>query len=243
MSVNIFYSFSNNGIFQREIYEKLSEKLNTFGLDITDVDKYNGSYDIDSKIFEKIIECDLFIVDVTPESIDTNEKLVFNGNVMLELGYAFAHKFEEQIIMLYNGEKVKPAQTPFIINKKHMNEYNVNEIEDINDFINDITNDDNSLIWSHLKNLPNFDNDKWIDINYIFDNDTYNTLKKMLNTTDIKIKINKEKQRIIIVSASKYNKKYVDVNKRCILNTDLSRDILINNMLKHIELIITMKYF
>jgi hypothetical protein len=243
MSFNIFYSFSNNGEFQRNIYEKLSEKLKILNVNIIDVDNYNGSYDIDNKIFEQIAECDLFIADITNETIDINDKPVFNGNVMLELGYALAHKFEEQIIMLYNMERIKPEQTPFIINKKHMNEYNIIKNEDIDDFIEDITKDDDSLIFSHLKNLLNFDdNYKWIDVNYIFDNDTYNTLKKILNTTDIKIKINKEKQRIIIVSASKSNKKFIDINKKCSWNNDFSRDILINDMLKHIEIMITMKY-
>lgn len=132
---------------------------------------------------------------------------------------------------------------PFIINKKHMHEYNITYENDINDFIEDITKDDDSLIFSHLKNLINFDDDdKWIDVDYIFDNDTYTTLKKILNTTDIKIKINKEKKRIIIVSTSKSNKKFIDVNKRCCKNIDYSREILINDMLKHIEIIITLKH-
>lgn len=243
MSFYIFYSFSNKGLFQRKIYEKLSEKVEQYGITIIDVDNYSGCYDIDNKIFSKITKCDLFIVDITPESIDNNNKYVFNPNIMLELGFALAHKFEEQIIILYNGERIKPEETPFIINKKHMHEYNITYENDINDFIEDITKDDDSLIFSHLKNLINFDDDdKWIDVDYIFDNDTYTTLKKILNTTDIKIKINKEKKRIIIVSTSKSNKKFIDVNKRCCKNIDYSREILINDMLKHIEIIITLKH-
>lgn len=113
MSFYIFYSFSNKGLFQRKIYEKLSEKVEQYGITIIDVDNYSGCYDIDNKIFSKITKCDLFIVDITPESIDNNNKYVFNPNIMLELGFALAHKFEEQIIILYNGERIKPEETPF----------------------------------------------------------------------------------------------------------------------------------
>ena len=90
----IFYAFSNDGVWQRELYESMSKKLEEQSVEIIDVEKQFGAFKLDDNIFQQINECDLFIADITPEKKDDNNKPIFNPNVMIELGYALANKDE-----------------------------------------------------------------------------------------------------------------------------------------------------
>jgi hypothetical protein len=62
----------------------------------------------------------------------------------------------------------------------------------------------------------------------------------------LKNKVNKTSKKIIIVSTNKINKNYIVVNSRIGKikenANDYSRDIMINDILKHIEIIISIIY-
>ena len=153
---------------------------------------------------------------------------------------------------MYNYELVKPEETPFNFKTRYMEFYKIKNEENILETVEDFTKDDDSLIWRHLKNLADeYENDdeedkNWQDVNYTFDYESYSNIKKTLKTNNIKVRINESSQQIIIVSTPIYKKSHINVNKRVLVNKDktivnLSKDI--NDALKHIELIITSKYF
>ena len=83
-----------------------------------------GTQNIDVEVLQKILNCDIFIADITPvcKILAKNDasipaKLIPNPNVMYESGYAFAHKGLSKMIFLaslQHGETI--AQLPFDIN-------------------------------------------------------------------------------------------------------------------------------
>ena len=46
----IFYAFSNDGVWQRELYVNLSKKLDEQGVEIIDVEKQFGVFKLDNNI-------------------------------------------------------------------------------------------------------------------------------------------------------------------------------------------------
>ena len=83
-----------------------------------------GTQNIDVEVLQKILNCDIFIADVTPvcKILSKNDasipaKLIPNPNVMYESGYALARKGLSKMIFLaslQHGETI--AQLPFDIN-------------------------------------------------------------------------------------------------------------------------------
>lgn len=83
-----------------------------------------GTQNIDVEVLQKILNCDIFIADITPvcKILSKNDasipaKLIPNPNVMYESGYALAHKGLSKMIFLaslQHGETI--AQLPFDIN-------------------------------------------------------------------------------------------------------------------------------
>ena len=83
-----------------------------------------GTQNIDIEVLQKILNCDIFIADITPvcKILSKNDasipaKLIPNPNVMYESGYALAHKGLSKMIFLaslQHGETI--AQLPFDIN-------------------------------------------------------------------------------------------------------------------------------
>lgn len=83
-----------------------------------------GTQNIDVEVLQKILNCDIFIADLTPvcKILSKNDasipaKLIPNPNVMYESGYALAHKGLSKMIFLaslQHGETI--AQLPFDIN-------------------------------------------------------------------------------------------------------------------------------
>ena len=83
-----------------------------------------GTQNIDVEVLQKILNCDIFIADITPvcKIFSKNDasipaKLIPNPNVMYESGYALAHKGLSKMIFLaslQHGETI--AQLPFDIN-------------------------------------------------------------------------------------------------------------------------------
>lgn len=135
--MRIFYSYSNHNNMSLDHYEKLSKDLyEKYGKDIIiDVDTYNGRYEILEKITSHIDDCDLFMCDMTPDELKTDnintntkiENIKPNPNVMIELGYAISKK--KEIIILkdnsYNSEQFKMCDIPSMI----ISRYNIYDLE------------------------------------------------------------------------------------------------------------------
>lgn len=60
---------------------------------------------IRTRILDNIIKATFVVCDITPDGYDKNGCLIFNENVMWELGIAMAWKTEEQVIILCNDKR------------------------------------------------------------------------------------------------------------------------------------------
>ena len=114
----VFYSYSNNREETRSTYNKVYEKIN----DII-INNDNNSLD---KIKNHINEADIFVCDITPNYI-LNNILLYDLNVMLELGYAL-DKFNKNNIILILNEKITKI-IPSIINGFEILYYNTDLID------------------------------------------------------------------------------------------------------------------
>lgn len=78
-----------------------------------------GSPEIVDVIIRKITNCDIFICDVTPIHVFTNEygttKCIPNPNVLFELGYAVGSIGWDRIILVWNDQYGDPQYAPFDI--------------------------------------------------------------------------------------------------------------------------------
>lgn len=83
--------------------------------------------DINTNILTEIIASTFVICDITP-IIDNKENLVFNANVMTELGLALAWKMKEQVIVLWDKEKDKyfPKDFPFDLHDYYVDKIDLN---------------------------------------------------------------------------------------------------------------------
>jgi hypothetical protein len=93
---------------------RLSQSL---GLQITvdsDTDGVTGTPPINETILRKIDECDIFLADVTfVASLEGEEKLLPNPNVMGEYGYALKSKGFSRILLVMNTAYGPPEKLPF----------------------------------------------------------------------------------------------------------------------------------
>ena len=127
----VFFSWQSDRIdvkkaIQREL-DTIAKKLEKEDINlIIDHDTRDrvGTQNIDVEVLQKILNCDIFIADITPvcKILSKNDasipaKLIPNPNVMYESGYALAHKGLSKMIFLaslQHGETI--AQLPFDIN-------------------------------------------------------------------------------------------------------------------------------
>ena len=75
----VFYSYSNNREETRSTYNKVYEKINDIII--------NNDNNLLDKIKNHINDADIFVCDIILDHI-LNNILLYNPNVMLELGYA-----------------------------------------------------------------------------------------------------------------------------------------------------------
>ena len=127
----IFFSWQSDRTdvkkaIQREL-DTVAKKLKKEDINIIidhDTRDRVGTQNIDVEVLQKILNCDIFIADITPvcKILSKNDasipaKLIPNPNVMYESGYALAHKGLSKMIFLaslQHGETI--AQLPFDIN-------------------------------------------------------------------------------------------------------------------------------
>lgn len=86
----------------------------------------SGSPIIESTVVEKVMNCDLFVADVTPIG-SLGKKEVPNPNVMYELGIAKSNLVDESILMLYIGD-IDTTSMPFDINHHRMSRFSKKNI-------------------------------------------------------------------------------------------------------------------
>ena len=125
--IKIFYARSTRNkyvhILAEEIKNKLSEDVS---LDICDPEDGYGTFKIDDNILKQIDECNLFIVDITPDDYESNNK--FNPNVIFEFGYAFKTINKENILILCESTIINNDKKilPFDFGTYRMLEYDSN---------------------------------------------------------------------------------------------------------------------
>lgn len=92
-----------------------------------------GSPNIETTIFNKIDECDLFIADlsIVGEYKDSsgNTKYMPNPNVLIELGYAVKVLSWERVICFVNTDYGKEAVLPFDLNHHRVTGYSLQDKE------------------------------------------------------------------------------------------------------------------
>jgi len=82
-------------------------------------DKVPGIPQIDTTILSKIMNCDVFVADITPVHV-IEEDLLPNPNVLLELGFAMGVVGMSCIILLAKEGEWKVKDLPFDINHKRI---------------------------------------------------------------------------------------------------------------------------
>lgn len=93
-----------------------------------------GSFDIPSKILDKINSCDIFICDITTiNSNDTVTRKCPNPNVLIELGFAIANIGWNRIIMVFNKQYGNfPNDLPFDLDKRRTTPFTIKDKGDKN---------------------------------------------------------------------------------------------------------------
>lgn len=85
--------------------------------------RVSGMPQIDTTILAKILNCDVFVADITPVHKE-GEDLLPNANVLLELGFAMGVVGMSKIILLAKEGDWKPKDLPFDINHKRIDFFN-----------------------------------------------------------------------------------------------------------------------
>lgn len=92
-----------------------------------------GSPNIETTIFQKIDECDLFIADLSIvceyEDSSGNKKYAPNPNVLIELGYAVKVLSWERVICFVNTDYGKETELPFDLNHHRVTGYSLHDNE------------------------------------------------------------------------------------------------------------------
>jgi hypothetical protein len=92
-----------------------------------DTENVTGSPDITDTIFAKIRECDVFIGDITPITVDKNGNKIPNPNVLVELGYAASELGWDRIICILNTAHGNIEALPFDIRQHRIATYFLTE--------------------------------------------------------------------------------------------------------------------
>lgn len=125
----IFYSWMSdqpdeeNRKYIRKTLDKDAKKIEKeFGIKIiidSDSRGEDGSDSIDSVIIKKIIQCDIFVCDITPMNLlkytPEQAKPIPNPNVMYELGFAVSALGWNRCIMIWNSKHGNLNHAPFDI--------------------------------------------------------------------------------------------------------------------------------
>lgn len=132
----VFYSWQSDYPKSREIIncalskakKDLATKENPIDVIIDQgTDRVPGMPQIDTTVLSKIMNCDVFVADITPVHA-VGEDLLPNPNVLLELGFAMGVVGMSRIILLAKKGNWNPKDLPFDINHKRI------------DFFNDVRN-------------------------------------------------------------------------------------------------------
>jgi hypothetical protein len=231
--MNIFYAYSNNRDETRITYEKICEKIdNIIDVDNNDI---NNSHQLLDKIKNHIKNTDIFVCDITPDNIITeNEIPLPNPNVMIELGFALHHFENNNIILLLNEHISK--KVPSMLYGFEVTYYD----SDNSDYYLDICDKINS----NIDNL--YEKKEWKNFNYILSSNFIIFLQDITNCTvnDYIIRINNRiNQAVILFPSNKDNKINIISKKLKLKNKEIcfSKYYNLYNELQHLELIINLK--
>ncbi|EOD9038577.1 Uncharacterised protein [Enterobacter hormaechei] len=172
-TLNIFFSWQSqvteNKNFIMESLGKaranILKKETTGNIIITDATRGEpGSPHIISAILNKILDCDVFVADITPISKSLIPG-ISNPNVCFELGYAIANLGWERIILLYNTEHGEiPKDVPFDFSGNRMTPFTTNNKNSLNQIVTlaleDIIKHIEAAPQTSLKNYPNTQKDE-----------------------------------------------------------------------------------
>jgi len=142
--VKIFYSYSNHNDNSVSLFNKLSDYFNKDNEIITDVDN-NKDKLLLTNIIKHIESSDIFICDITSDN-----KSIYNPNVMFELGNAYNFFNEDNILILLNTtfSKDRPSLLEGIKYEEYQNE---GYFEIIKEKIEKMI--DNNKLYSKWKNI------------------------------------------------------------------------------------------
>ncbi len=257
--MSVFYSYSNNGKFSRELYELISSDE---ALEIIDVDTTNeNESELTNKILSHVSDAVFMVCDITPDlildcvtkSVKTESsdplKLVGlpNPNVMLELGCFMRRNLTSDIILLCDENQTKRNSNliPSMLRGYEITYYNSTANKE------DTVEAIKEKIQIFIKNF-----DKQIEDQITWKNFDYDLTKDFLETitglVDIKIRsyslrINKNLHKAVMMffgqNSSKrkiniFSKKLYLTNKEICL----SKFKNIYEELKHIELLINLNF-
>lgn len=139
MKVSIFYSWQsdlpnskNRGLINNCIKRATKQLLKTCP-QITELElemdsrNESGTPDLAKSIFNKIDLCDIFIADISIINSKSQNRLVPNPNVLIELGYASKIIGWTKTICVFNSEFAKIEDLPFDIRFRKPLVYNTTE--------------------------------------------------------------------------------------------------------------------
>ena len=90
-----------------------------------------GSPNIPQQIFARILQCDIFIADLTTINIEATDvkRKTANPNVLIELGMAVAAVGWSRVILLFNTAYGSLNDLPFDIDRQRVAQYRLREEE------------------------------------------------------------------------------------------------------------------
>jgi len=172
-NIKIFYARSTHNEYIHTLAEEIKKILSEdVSLDICDPENGYGTFKIDDNIFKQIDECDLFIVDITPDEYKSNNK--FNPNVVFEFGYAFKTVNKENILILCESTIINNDKKilPFDFGTYRMLEYD-SDIDVKKNALalcdHEIKNHIDKLKGIHNKNINEHENKLKINVKQILD--------------------------------------------------------------------------
>ena len=240
--MNVFYAHST---FRESIYQtflNICDNIDKNKVKILDVDENNNSVLLD-KIKESINKCDMFVCDITPDYIDTNDNIFINANVMLELGYAIEKINKNNILILLDTSITK--KRPSLIEGYHYLEYDYdsNDKEYFNHILGEIykrsESDENKY------SLTN----GWKTFNYEISERNLEAIEQLSGVVikEYMIRINHfYKKMVILIISNGYNRvinietKEMKIKEKLISLTT-NKELI--EELRHIELIVNLREF
>jgi hypothetical protein len=132
--MKVFYSWQSDrpqAVCRTFIKEAVEEALERIHADLKldesdrpeidhDTKDVGGTIDITNTILGKIVNCAVFVGDITPVARSDAGKEVANPNVLIELGYALHAKGDGQIVLIANTAygAAQPEKLPFNLRHK-----------------------------------------------------------------------------------------------------------------------------